>query len=479
MYAGVDGYPTHQSDPSKTKFAPRAGFAWSINDKTVLRGGYGLFWAPYQYAFPTENRLGARGFTEVTDYVASFDGGLTPCPTCNIVNPFPNGFDQPTGSARGILTGAGGSINFVDQFRKSPYVHQYSFDLQREVPNRIVVGIGYIGSTTRRIGVGGNDSERREHQPARPAVPVAWARRCWTQVPNPFFGNPAFGAFANQETISRGQLLRPYPQFGDLLAHQVSEGRAQYHSVVLRLERPIVSGWGGRMSYTYSQNKNNIFGETNAFSGARQPGPHLNAYDLDREYAYSLSDTPHRLVFAGTFELPFGKNKKHLSEPGLARVLFGGWSITGVGTYQSGFPSVVTQANINSGVFGRLQRPNLTGTSSLDLGQHLRPLRPGLRLHQQLVQRRRVDGGSGLHLRQRPAHGHRHAHAVQGADRHRVPEGRADRPRGADDPLRDDQHLQQRPVQLAQHEFGSSQFGTITGTRGFPRLLQLTLRYAF
>ena len=88
------------------------------------------------------------------------------------------------------------------------------------------------------------------------------------QVANPFFGNPAFGAFADQETISRGQLLRPYPQFGDLLAHQVSDGRAQYHSVVLRLERPIVNGWGGRVSYTYSRNKNNIFGETNAFAGA-------------------------------------------------------------------------------------------------------------------------------------------------------------------------------------------------------------------
>ncbi len=50
MYAGVDGYPTHQSDPSKTKFAPRAGFAWSLNPKTVVRGGYGLFWAPHQYA---------------------------------------------------------------------------------------------------------------------------------------------------------------------------------------------------------------------------------------------------------------------------------------------------------------------------------------------------------------------------------------------------------------------------------------------
>jgi hypothetical protein len=107
MYAGVDGYPTHQSDPSKTKFAPRLGFAWAANPKTVVRGGYGLFWAPHQYAGISSTNLGTRGFTQVTDYVASTDGGLTPCSTCNIVNPFPAGIQQPTGSASGILTGAG------------------------------------------------------------------------------------------------------------------------------------------------------------------------------------------------------------------------------------------------------------------------------------------------------------------------------------------------------------------------------------
>ena len=108
QYAGVDGYPTHQSDPSKTKFAPRVGFAWSATPKTVLRGGFGVFWAPYQYAFPDETNLGARGFTQVTDYVASTNGGLTPCATCNLTNPFPSGFEQPSGSANGLLTGAGG-----------------------------------------------------------------------------------------------------------------------------------------------------------------------------------------------------------------------------------------------------------------------------------------------------------------------------------------------------------------------------------
>jgi hypothetical protein len=363
MYAGVDGYPTHQSDPSKTKFAPRAGFAWTVNPRTVVRGGYGLFWAPHQYPGLGATSLGTRGFTQRTDYVASRDGGLTPCAGCGIVNPFPAGLSQPTGSASGILTGAGGSVDFIDQFRKSAYVHQYSVDFQRELPGRLVAGIAYIGATSRHLGLGGNDDESVNINQLDPRF-QSMGSALLQQVPNPFFGNPAFGAFAGQATINRGQLLRPYPQFGDILAHQVSEGRAQYHSMVLRLERPIVNGWGGRINYTWSSNKNNIFGETNQFSNnSTSVARILNSYDVDAEYAHSITEQPHRLNFALTAELPFGKGKSRLSDPGLARVLFGGWAVTGVGYFQSGFPVAVIQSTNTTQLFSRVQRPNTTGTS--------------------------------------------------------------------------------------------------------------------
>lgn len=481
MYAGVDGYPTHQSDPSKSKFGPRAGFAWSIGDKTVVRGGYGLFWAPHQYAFPTEDRLGARGFTEVTDYVASFDGGLTPCPGCSIVNPFPRGFGQPLGNSQGILTGAGGSVHFVDQFRKSPYVHQYSVDFQRELSSRIVAGIGYIGATTRRIGVGGNDSGTVNINQLDPRF-QSLGSALLEQVRNPFFGDPRFGGLSTSPTISRGQLLRPYPQFGDLLAHQVSAGRAQYHSVVLRLERPIVNGWGGRISYTWSRIKNNIFGERNAFSAnSGDLDRAQNAYDLDREYSYGLSDTPSRVAFSGTYELPFGKGKSRLSEPGLARVLFGGWALTAVGYWQSGFPVVLRQSLNNSGVFGRIQRPNLTGTSPETSG--------GVNDH--------YDPSCGCinnwfnPAAWSPAPAFTFGNAPRTDVRMRTPsQTQTDLAFQKTEPIGGGNLMVRFEVINAFNSalfsigssfftFGSSGFGRITGTRGFPRLLQVTLRYSF
>ena len=479
-YSGVDGYPTHQSDPSKKKFAPRAGFAWSIDARTVLRGGFGLFWAPYQYAFPTENNLGARGFTQVTDYVASTDGGLTPCATCNLTNPFPGGFQQPSGSKNGLLTGAGGTVEFVDQFRKSPYVEQYSIDFQRELSGHILAGIGYIGSRTERIGVGGNDSASvniNQLDPKYQSLGAALAE----QVPNPFFGNSAFGSFASSRTISRGQLLRPYPQFGDVLAHQVSAGKARYHSLILRLERQLRNGWGGRINYTWSSNKNNIFGERNAFSnnGGGQSRP-MNSYDLEAEYAHSATEQPHRVNFALTAELPFGKGKSRLSDPGLARTLLGGWSVTAVGYFQTGFPVVITQASNNSGVFGRIQRPNLTGTDPATSGS--------TESHYDAKCGCIANWFNPAAWSQAPAFTFGNAPRTDG--RMRTPnKTQTDLAFQKVEPVGGSRTLMVRFEMInvlnnsqfsgPNTSFGSSNFGRITGLRGFPRLMQIMVRFGF
>ncbi len=479
-YAGVDGYPTHQSDPSKAKFGPRAGFAWSVDSKTVLRGGYGLFWAPHQYPGISSSSLGTRGYTQSTDYVASRDGGLTPCAGCSIVNPFPSGIAQPTGNAGGILTGAGGTVQFVDQFRKSAYVHQYSLDLQHELPGRIVAGIGYIGATTRHLGLGGNNDGTLNINQLDPKY-QSLGSALLDQVPNPMFGNPVFGAFADQKTIARRQLLRPYPQFGDVLAAQVSGGKAQYHSLVLRLERPIVNGWGGRINYTWSSNKNNIFGEQNQFSndsGSRARP--LNSYDVEAEYAHSTTEQPHRLNFALTGELPFGKGKKHLSEPGIARVLFGGWSITGVGYFQSGFPAAIIQSNNNAGLFTRLQRPNLTGTSPATSGNTDSHYDPSCGCIANWFNPAAWSNAPAFTFGNSP----RTETAM------RTPfKTQTDVAFQKIEPLGGTRQVMVRfeVINIFNNTqfngpdmtFGSSSFGTITASRGFPRLLQLMVRFAF
>src|SRR5262245_21363866 len=361
LYAGVDGAPTHQSDPSKTKFAPRVGLAYKFSDKIVLRGGYGIFYAPNQYAFPNENRMGTRGFTAVTTYVASIDEGLTPCATCTLTNPFPNGVESPVGSSLGLRTGAGGDLHFVDQFRKSAYVHQYSADLQYELARGSVVSAGYVGARSERLSVGGTNSNTVNINQLDPKF-LSQGASLFTQVPNPMFGNPAFGALSKLETVPSGQLLRPFPQFKNIFAHQVSAGFARYDSMVLKFEKRISRGWGANVNYTFSRSRDNLFGEVNYFSNnSNSLARALNNYDLGAEFSPSVIEAPHRLNISGVYELPLGKGKKYLDKSGPADWFLGGWQVAAIGSYQSGFPVVIVQNNtFGLEEFGFLVlRPNL------------------------------------------------------------------------------------------------------------------------
>ena len=354
MYAGVDGNPTHQGDAPKAKLGPRGGFTYSMTPTTVLRGGYGLFWVPLQGVFPAESAYGTRGFTATTDYVASFDGFQTPCPGCSLTNPFPNGLEQPVGSSRGLLTGVGGSLNFIDQDTKAAYVQQFSVDVQRELPGNMVVSAGYVGSRSENLSVGGTVNVGVDINQI-PIQHQALGASLNDRVTNPFFGTAlGVGALAGN-TVTRGQLLRPFPQFTSLTARRLGASRARYHSLVTKLEKRISAGWGARLNYTWSRLNDNQFGESNTFSN-RNAAP-LDANNLEAEYGRSLLDAPHRANVSATYELPFGKSKRWLTQGGAADVLFGGWAVTVVGSYQSGFPIQVFQGTNNS--FMSSQRPNI------------------------------------------------------------------------------------------------------------------------
>jgi len=357
MYAGVDGYSTSQGSPSHLNLGPRAGMAWSLDPRTVLRGGYGLFWAPTQIPQALgQAALGTRGFTGATAYVASTDGGLTPCTSCSLTDPFPRGFDQPQGAAQGLLTGAGGDIDFVDQSSRTAYVHQYSIDLQRELPGGLTASVGYLGSRSEHLTVGGtNDAAVNINQLDSKYLALGSALQ--QPVPNPFLGIPQFGVFATQPTLQRGQLLRPYPQFGQVRAHRVTAARARYNALALGVERRQHHGWGARANYVYSVRTDNQFGEGNSFSNSQVAA--LDNADLAREFGPSLLDTPHRLNISGTIDLPFGSGKRWASRGGLLNAVVGGWAISAVAYYQSGFPIAVFQVNNAASVFGFGQRPNI------------------------------------------------------------------------------------------------------------------------
>lgn len=134
LFTDVGGLPRGAFEPDRNNFQPRVGVAYQFNDKTVLRGGYGLFY------FPSAEYGGATGFSVTTPYIGTLTGGGANqfIPRADAFsNPFPGGLLQPTGASLGLLTSLGSAITFTNPERRIPYIHQYSAGIQRELPFRL------------------------------------------------------------------------------------------------------------------------------------------------------------------------------------------------------------------------------------------------------------------------------------------------------------------------------------------------------
>lgn len=363
IFAGVGGAPTQQGDPAAIKVAPRGGFTYSVNSRTVVRGGYGLFYAPWNYSATTHGQI---GFSRTTSLNQSDSKAAVPI--TSLENPFPAGLQEPVGSSLGLLTGTGGTVNYIDQNKGNPKVHQYSFDIQRELPGNMAITIGYIGATGRDIGFGGTGSVGLNINQIDPAVARAafpgpngtWdAAALLRSVPNPFFGVAGAGEFAGRSTIQAGQLLRPFPQFGNVNQFETTDGgRRQYNAATFILDKRTTGWWGGRFSYTISRTEDNQFGESSTFQ-SRTADPQ-NVYDLDAEYGISNFDSPHRLILAPIIKIPNTQSSSRM-----AQTLLNGWNMSAIFEFVSGSPlnAVLNSgvSNANLGLFGGRQRPNLVG----------------------------------------------------------------------------------------------------------------------
>ncbi|HVZ19507.1 MAG TPA: TonB-dependent receptor [Vicinamibacterales bacterium] len=354
VYAGAGGAPTGQGDPGRLQFAPRVGAAYALDERTSIRAGYGLFWAPPQGISADEFGSGTRGYNQTTNYVATGGNPFLPCATCSLTNPFPSGFDQPVGNRLGQLTGVGGYVNFIDPGARMAHFHRYSIDVQRELPGRLTASVGYIGMRGEDLAGGASGSSLNINQLDPKYVALGTALQ--NQVPNPFYGTPLGVGILAAPTLSEGQLLRPYPQFDAVYATRPSVAISRYNALVVTGERRLNHGWSALVNYTWSRLNDSQYGESNYFSGGSQI---LNNYDVSSEYGLSVLDAPHRLNLTGLYELPFGVGRRWMRRRGLANVLASGWSVSAVGSYQSGFPVSLYQTPNNSNLLGSAQRPNL------------------------------------------------------------------------------------------------------------------------
>ncbi|MDX2181750.1 MAG: carboxypeptidase regulatory-like domain-containing protein [Bryobacteraceae bacterium] len=310
-----------QTDPQRTNFGPRVGLAYRWGAKTVLRASGGIFYAASDTLNAGVSDWGNGEFT-------LFEGGLgapspypnTPPPGGSWSNPFAAGLPRPNADS----TFAGQNLRTFNRYHPLPNVANWTFNIQRMITSTIMVQAGYVGNKITRV------AQNRFYNQNDPLL-LPLGSQLLENVANPFFGKITTGNLSFS-TVQRRQLLRPYPQYLQVLIPRDGYGDANYHGLQLQVDKQYSQGLSLSASYTFSKTIANVFE-----SDATEAFPHNARYNPDYSRTVEPNDIPHRFVASYVYELPFGKGKRFVSN-GFAAALIGNWQVSGITVFQSGTP---------------------------------------------------------------------------------------------------------------------------------------------
>lgn len=311
-FVNVDGLPRREGLVDRNNFGPRLSAAYSVNDKTVLRAGWALF---YQGTTNSEGTPGAPPtFTFNTPYQGSSDGNRTVLPGVSLTNPFPNGLQPATGTSLGFRSQLGTSVTFLKPDRAVPSIQQMQVSLQRQLPWNSVVEVAYVGVRYNSLYRSYNLND----------VPDAY-RTQDNSTNNPFFGIlPPTSSRGSGRTITANQLTTRFPQFTSVNQENTNGPWGRYHGLQSRWEKRMSRGIQFVANYTYAKN---LFTDPQSLVNDRV---YKHVRDNDRTHVA-------RLFF--TADLPFGKRRAWGRDwPRWLDEAAGGWAVTWVTRYASGAP---------------------------------------------------------------------------------------------------------------------------------------------
>jgi len=309
-------------EPDKNDFAPRFGFAYAPNEKTSIRGGYGISFVHY-------SRAGSGDILSLNAPQALF---LT-------FNQTPPSAGGSASAYRKMDTGFPSSLTFdpltanvtyidSNRFRDS-YVHNYYLAVQRQLAPNTLIDIAYVGNHGLKL----------------------------LQFAN-----------YNQKQLINGTMVRPIPSYGDITV-ALHNSYSHYDSLQVRYEQRMVSGLTLLNSLTYSHTLDNAGASLEAISSSPQ-----DYYNQRGDYSSSEYDQPLVNTTSLVYELPFGKGKKFIDHGGIVNSMVGDWQISAINQAQSGLPFNITYSpgSINqvSGIpysfrGANLYRPNRVGGQRL------------------------------------------------------------------------------------------------------------------
>jgi hypothetical protein len=329
-------------------FGPRVGFAYSVTPKTVVRGGYGIFYAAY---ISEGVGIPQNGFS-ITPSFVSPNNGLTPAFYWD--NGFPQNFSHPPNLTPTVQNGQTAQLVYPSTGGLIPYSQQYNLTVERQINNTLMVSGAFVGNKGTHIY--DPNAQVNALNPAYYSLgsallqsninsPLAQA----AGISAPFAGfSQLFGA---QATVA--QALRPFPQYQGVSIVAAPYDNSTYNSLQIKVDKRFSHGLSGTFAYTHSK----MLSDGVEFTTSNYTGTGYRQNYFKREKFLYPTDQPNLFAFSANYALPYGRE----SQVGAMRKILGGWSLSAFGTYGSGFPLPVWTVNTNSIAFTGGLRPSLTG----------------------------------------------------------------------------------------------------------------------
>jgi Carboxypeptidase regulatory-like domain len=335
----------------KNNFGPRLGIAYRLTDKTLVSTGYGLIWiemagitTPFTTpTFPFLQTVSQRALSNVTPaFVLQNGPSVAPI--------------APTATA-----GLGQGVFAVDATLGSGYAQQWNASVQRELTSSMSVEVGYVGSKITHVGIPDTNLNQLTVEQLAIGAPLQ------QPVTNPFFGEIPRSSSLGDPTITRAQLLKPYPRYTTVSLYRNNVGTTLYNGVTAKLEQRLSRGLSYLVGYTHSRledDASSVF-DASILTGPVANYPVADSFDRHRERDLSTGDIPNVFVASAVWDLPWGSGRQGQGH-GAVGALANDWTLAVILTLQSGIPVAVTQTtNFNAFAGFGTQRPNLVGDPEL------------------------------------------------------------------------------------------------------------------
>lgn len=370
LYPGVRGQD-RKLWGNEFMWLPRVAAAYQVNNHTVIRAGYGLF-------FDTLNVLNQgpdqTGYSRTTSTILSNDFGvhwLAGDPARGVsplADPFPvradgTRYDTPTRDGLGLMARAGRGWTFGRYDVKHARQQRWRIGVQRQIGNDVLIDVAYAGSYSDRVPVTLNLSPLPEQYWADGLKRNdANANNLNANVTNPFnlsnfaalrnsdpliYQDLSTQSFFTSATIRKQQLLRAFPHMNGLNDRFAPLGEVRTHAFELQFQKRFSKGFNLNFAYTRLSDR-----DATSF---------YNEFDSAPFWVESNEGRPHRVTATGIYEFPFGKGRRYLSSGPLSWIV-GGFQTAATFEYQPG-PLLDWGSNIF--YYGKLEEIG-TGTRTLD-----------------------------------------------------------------------------------------------------------------